>query len=130
MKVTLPKDYRKRFTLEQMDIARRISRDMKDDTSTPAEYIVYAVNDWLRAAHKHDYCEEVLKATAQFEGNCRIYEAYGEGTDCMDIWIDATVRTGAGFLVIGAYLTDIWEISSETSHADHYYARYYTEDKA
>lgn len=134
MKVTLPKDYRKMFTLEELDIARTIIRDMKEDTSTPAEYIVYAVYDWLdsiRANAKdikdYDFFRKVLSATATPQKNRNAWDAYGEGTQHMDIWIDAIVRTSNGFLVIGAYLTDIWSISEDCSMIDRYYTRYYKE---
>lgn len=131
MKVTLPKDYRKRFTLEQVDIARRIIRDMKEDESTPAEYIRYAVRDYFKhfSETEYDIIEEVLKAEAKVEGNCRAWDAYGVGTEHMDIWVDATVRTSNGFLIIGAYMTDIWSISPKDSRADHYYTRYFKEVK-
>lgn len=129
MKVTLPKDYRKRFTLEQVDIARRIIRDMKDDMSTPAEYIEYAVRDYFKATNMADCTDAVLTASAIVEPNRRSWNEYGEDTQEMDIWVEATVRTFGGFLVIGAYLTDIWCISSEDSRADHYHTRYFKEVK-
>lgn len=90
MKVTLPKDYRKTFTLEEMDIARRIIRDMKDDDTTPA------------------------------------WDAYGEDTHQMDIWVEAVAKTFDGYLELGAYLTDINGIAPNTDFTEHMYARYFT----
>ena len=46
----------------------------------------------------------------------------------MDIWISAIAKTGLGFIVIGAYLSDIWQTGAER-YADNMYIKYYTEDK-
>lgn len=130
MKVTLPKDYRKTFTLEDMDIARRIIRDMKEDDTTPTWYAEVALGHWIfKRLKNRDGVYEVLRATAEISKNRRSWEAYGEDTRQMDIWIEAVAKTFDGYLELGAYLTDINGIAPNTDFTDHMYARYYTVNK-
>lgn len=127
MKVTLPKDYRRTFTLEELDIAREIIRDMKDDDGTPAWYAEVAVDHWLQK--KDDFKQEVIRASAVIAKNCRVWDAYGDGTGCMDIWVEAVAKTWGGYLELGAYLTDIWNIGGDADFTQHMYAQYFTRNK-
>lgn len=65
---------------------------------------------------------EILKLEAEFAKNCRIRNYYGY-TDCdgnvaegkdsfdLDVWISIYAFSSyAGFYVVGAYLSDIWQI--------------------
>ena len=123
MKVKMPKNYRQKFTLEEHEIAKRIIKDMKEDESTVKEYLEYACNEVLK---DKDWTEEILKAEATTERNGRIWDAYGEGTNNMDVWIEGVARTGHGFLIIGAYLTDIWNTGS-TPYAEHCFVKRFIE---
>lgn len=127
MKVTLPKDYRKTFTLEELDIARKIIRDMKDDDATPAWYAEVAINHWF--AHKSDGLDRVLEATAEISKNRMAWNAYGDDTRQADIWVSAVAKTWGGYLELGAYLTDIWNIGGDTDYTQHMYAQYYTRNR-
>lgn len=127
MKVRMKDDYRSVFTLRQVDIARAIIRDLKSDTSTPSNYAQSAVVDFFENNKYGDYFREVLVASATVSRNHRAWDVYFEGSEDMDVWIDATVRTGNGFLIIGAYLSDIWMISPDESRAYTYYTRYFEE---
>lgn len=108
MKVTLEKDYRKYYTLEDLDHAKAVIACAKDDESKIAEYAEMTVNEVVKDGG--DYCVEILKATAHTAKNCRAFDAYGEGTGNMDIWIEAVAETTSAFVKIGAYLSDIWMI--------------------
>lgn len=125
MKVTLPKDYRRTFTLEELDIARRIIRDMKDDEFTPKDYAEIAIDHWF-SHHTTDGRDEVLTATAEISRNRIAWNAYGDDTRQTDIWISAVAKTFGGYLELGAYLTDIWNIAPDTDYTDNMYALYFT----
>lgn len=126
MKVALPKDYRKLYTLEELDIARSIIRDMKEDESTPAEYITYAINHWMSNTGNGGYIKDVYKATAEIAKNHRAWNAYSEESQGMDIWIQAVAETEEGFLRIEAYLTDIWSLSADVDYTPRFYTEFYT----
>ena len=125
MKVTLPKDYRKLFTLEEMDIARKIIRDMKDDDFTPATYAEIAIDHWF-AHHTADGRDTVLTAKAEISKNRMAWNAYSDDSRQMDIWVSAVTKTYDGYLEIGAYLTDIWQIGGEEDFTDRMFAQYFT----
>ena len=56
---------------------------------------------------------EVLKADASIAGNCRICDQYSDESGTLDIWIDATACVNNNeFIIIGAYLSDIFQISN------------------
>ena len=110
MKVKITKESRKWMTVYELDYAKDIVEQMND----PCEN----VNDYARAMGvlaAHDNVVEVIKAEASISGNCRINNAYGEGTGRLDVWIDATVKSWDAFYEIGFYLTDCWALSVETS---------------
>lgn len=125
MKVALPKDYRKTFTLEEMDIARKIIRDMKDDEFKPEQYAEIAIDHWFNH-HTADGRDTVLTATAEISKNRMVWNAYGDETRQMDIWVSAVAKTYGGYLELGAYLTDIWNIAPDTDFTGNMYALYYT----
>lgn len=119
MKVTLEKEYRKYYTLEDMDAAKIVMKYEKDDDEKPAGWLEYAVNEYLKDTA--EYCGEIIKAEARTARNCRAWNAYGDGTNNMDVWISGIARTSAGFLEIGAYLSDIWQTGA-TPYKEHIYA--------
>lgn len=127
MKVTLAKDYRKFYTLNELDIAKEIISCAKEDGATVKDYAEIAIREALRG--KGDYIEEVLKATAQTANNCRVWDRFFDGSESMDIYIEATAETSYGFIKIGTYLSDIWEIDGSANIQERMYIKYYTEDK-
>lgn len=133
MKVTLQKDYRKFYTFEDMDRAKAVIASEKDDESTVASWAVYAINEvigYLRNRKSADYSfaeeSDVIRATATTAKNCRAWNEYGEGTQDMDVWIEALAFTGDCFIEIGAYLSDIWG-SGATPYSHHVYYRVFAE---
>ncbi len=126
MKVALPKDYRKLFTLEEMDIARKIIHDMKDDDFTPALYAEIAIDHWLRHHTADDGRVTVLTATAEISKNRMAWNAYSDNSRQMDIWVRVVAKTYDGYLELGAYLTDIWSIAPDTDFTDRMFAQYFT----
>lgn len=128
MKVRLPKDYKRLFTLEQLEQAKLvISAEKDDDDETAKGWAEYAIREALK--DESDYLVEVLKADATVAGNCRIWNQYGFPADdrasgYMDVWIEATAETTEGFIKIGAYLSDIWQ-SGAVDYRNHMYIKRY-----
>ena len=107
MKVNLDKDYRELYTLSDLERAKAVIKFMKEeDSSTVKEYAEYAIREALKDTDVVD--GEIITAEAHTAGNRRVWDAYGEGTASMDVWITALARTSEGFIECGAYLTDIW----------------------
>ena len=56
---------------------------------------------------------EILRADATMARNARIWDRYFEESERMDVWIDFTAMTDDGFIIGGAYLTDIWDLADD-----------------
>lgn len=123
MKVKLDKNYRELYTLSDFERAKAVIKFMKEeDSSTVKEYAEYAVREALRDTGVYD--REIITAEAHTAGNRRVWDAYGEGTASMDVWIEALARTSEGFIEFGAYLTDIWQTGSEPYKQNMYIKRF------
>lgn len=117
MKVTLEKDYRKYYTLDDLDRARRVIAAEKEDESTVKEWAEMAIREALKNDDGiyDDYIVEIFKAEAHTAKNHRVWNAYGycdpeeANTQDMDVWIEFAAELGQGYIKGGAYLTDIWQ---------------------
>lgn len=133
MKVTLEKEYKQYYTLADLERAKEVIRLEKEDESTAASWAVYAVNEVLsylncsRSAY-YAYADEsdILKATARTAKNNRVWDAHGNGTQNMDVWIEAKAFTHNCFIEVGAYLSDIWKTGGET-YVNHIFYRVFEE---
>lgn len=122
MKVLLPKDYKKYFTVEEYEIAKEIIKMEKEDASTAKDMAEYAV----REALKNDdlcYLEEILEAKAEvcrnkYQSYDKVYNSYFEGSQFMDVYISGVARVSFGYLEFGAYLSDIWETGAREYKVD------------
>lgn len=126
MKVTLQNDYRKYYTVEDIDHAKAVIAYEKDDEMKLTEWAEYAVNEALRNEKREqvDYLRNVIQAEAHTARNCRAGQLYGEETGDMDVWVEATAKTANGFIEVGAYLSDIWQTGA-TPYKQHMYIQYY-----
>ena len=128
MKINFPKDYKRFFTLEDLDACKVVKAMQKDDETPVKDWAEYAVNEGLwngDGVCGGDYCVKVLEVSAEYARNNRIYNAYGDGSGNMDIWITAAARTTNGFIEIGAYLSDIWQTGA-TPYKEHMFVQVYT----
>ena len=127
MKVTLEKNYKDFYTISDLERAKMVIKyEKENDDMTPAGWAEYAVNEALKDTH--DFMREILKATARTARNRRAWNAYGDETENMDVWIEAVARTAYGFIEVHAYLTDIWQTGA-TPYRQHIYLEYYTESE-
>ena len=111
MKVRFEKESKKYITLEEAPIARQIIADMKEDECTVEEYAEIAI----RAAYNGKAWNiDTMRATAGISKNNRAWNAYSNNSGHLDIWIEATAYVNNDeFIMIGVYLSDIWQISGE-----------------
>lgn len=122
MKVTLEKDYRKYYTLEDLDRAKAVIKaEKEDDTYTAKEWAEYAAREALRG--EEAFLVEVIRAEATTAKNCRVWGAYTDDSADMDVYISFLAETSDGFIEAGAYLTDIWRSEAETRYKNHMYIR-------
>lgn len=129
MKVRMDRNYRKQYTLEQVDQAKAVIQwEKENDETTIEQWVAMAAREALKdtaGVNAADWMSGwILKADATTARNGRAWNQYGEGTGDMDVWIDAVVRTGEGFLEVGAYLSDIWQTGG-TDYRQHMYIKRY-----
>lgn len=125
MKVTLEKNYRAYYTLDDLDRAKAvIASEKAADDFKPEDWAEIAIREALRGTD--DYMDEILTATAETAKNSGVWDAYDEGTKDMDVWIRCTAKTArCGFIEIGTYLSDLWKVDSITPIYDRMYIRYF-----
>ena len=111
MKVSITQESKKSITAYQMTAAREIVAQLKEDEMSAADYAEYAVNAILNSTDT--FLSEILTAKAEIMRNARAWNAYGDDTADVDVWISGIARTWNGFVEYGAYLTDIWSLASD-----------------
>ena len=126
MKVRLEDRYKDFYTVRDLERARAIIKEEKEDTETAKGWAEYAVREAL--GNTSDYLIEVLKADARTAKNRRAFDAYFEKSEDMDVWIRATAETRYGFIKVGAYLSDIWQTGA-VKYKEHMHIEYFTEVK-
>lgn len=128
MKIKLTQEYKKYITVAEMPTVREIITDMKEDSSTIEDYAEMAI----QAAYDGIAYSEILKASASIAKNCRVWNAYNNHSENLDVYIEATAYVnGDEFIIIGAYLSDIWQIGSDNRKeiASNMYIRRFKEIK-
>lgn len=120
MKISFPENYKTFFTLEDVDNCNTIKKS--DSKPTSDDVLI------LARAFAHD--ADILKTSAEFAKNSRAYDVFGQSGN-MDIWI--TVHFFSEFentfYIIGAYISDVWTISTNYMEElkPHMYIRTFTE---
>ena len=128
MKVTLPKEYRSCYTLEDLDRAKLVIAAEKEDEMPIKEYAEIAIAHALKG--KTDSVKEVLKATAETIKNRNVsWDCYTNGSGNFDVWITAAAETYEGFIKVSAALSDIWQIGNGTDFRPRMWIQYFTEQK-
>lgn len=125
MKIAITKEAKRILTVAEMPAVRRLIKEMKEDT----DLAWYAKLAAIVAAGAND--ADVLEASAEIAKNCRVRNAYHEESADLDIWVRFAAYTDAGFVMGGAYLTDIWQITSDNNEdiKRHMYIRLFREVK-
>jgi hypothetical protein len=96
-------------TIAEMPAVRKVIESEEEDEWTAKE--------WAKmAAGIVCLCNsvKVLEASAEIVKNCRILDAYAEGSADFDVWIRFTVFVNDdSFAVGGVYLSDLWAASAD-----------------
>lgn len=110
MKVSITQYSKKVISIDEARIAKEIIKGEKEDTASVEEYAKMAVRAALPDGM---WVENILEASAEIVKNCRVWDAYFDGSRDLDVWITATAKTYEGFMEIGCHLTDIYKITPD-----------------
>lgn len=126
IKINLPENYKKVYTIEDVEIMKELARNFNDQTAEEAG-IADAANTLARL---FDSSAKVLEAEAETAKNARIYDYYTGAKD-VDIWITVKILGWQDFYIVGAYLSDIWSITGDNTEElkSRMYIRRFTEMK-
>ena len=122
MKVKLEEGYRDLYTLNEVQVARQVIKEVAADDETAAGWASYAAREALKDTKL--YVEEVVKASAVTARNCRAWDSYFVVSGHMDVWVRALVKTSEGYMECSAYLTDIWQTGGEDYRAHMWVRRF------
>lgn len=112
MKVKLEENYKNYYTISDLERAKAVIKwEKENDEESIITWAEYAVNEALKGTD--EFCRKVICAEARTAKNCRVWNAYSDKSETMDVWITATAKTVHGFIEVGAYLSDIWQTGSE-----------------
>ena len=126
MKVQLTSNAKKVITVDQMPAVRKVMECAKADEITVKEYAEMAAG-----IASGSYVIKVLEASAQIAGNYRVWDWYENGSAQFDVWVEFTAMTDEGFVMGGAYVSDI-HASTGDNHEElrqHMYIRKFKEVK-
>ena len=126
MKVQLTSNAKKVITVDQMPAVRKVIECAKADEITVKEYAKMAAS-----IISDSYVIKVLEASAQIFGNYRVWDWYEVGSAQFDVWVEFTAMTDDGFVMGGAYVSDI-HASTGDNHEElrkHMYFRKFKEVK-
>lgn len=126
MKVKLEERYREFYTLEDLTAAKKVIAYEREDEETAPGWAEYAAREAIY--DNRGFVRRIIEASARTAKNCRVWDAFGEGTRNIDIWVEALAETSDGFIKLGAYLTDIWQTGAER-YTDKMYIERYTLEK-
>lgn len=122
MKVKLEDGYRDLYTLNEVQVARQVIKEVAEDEETAAGWAAYSAREALKDTGV--YVEEVVKASAVTARNSRAWDSYFVGSGRMDVWVWALVKTDEGYMECSAYLTDIWQTGGEDYRAHMWVRRF------
>ena len=126
MKVQFTSEMKKVVTVAEMPAVRVVIEYMKEDQWEAKDYA-------KMAARIASGCNtvKVLEASAKVAANCRVWDAIAEGSGKFDVWVEFTAFTDNGFVMGGAYITDLWGYTCDNREETlkHMFIRKFTETK-
>lgn len=125
MKIAITKEMKRVLTVAEMPEVRRVIEGMKEDTG---------IKDYAEMAARvasGSRVKSVMEASAGIAKNCRVRDAYHPGSGDLDVWLEVIAYTEDGFVMVGAYLTDIWQITGDNNDSikRHMFIRLFREVK-
>ena len=127
MKVIIEKESREYFTVAEMDAAKQLVKDCREnDSMKPSEYAEMAI---ICAFNNNTYGLKVLEASAKVARNERVFDRFFEGSKRLDVWIEATAKVNIDcFAEIGFYLSDVWEIGADQEEDKYFRNKCYIQE--
>lgn len=126
MKVQFTAEMKRIVTVAEMPAVRKIIEAEKENDEWTAQ-------EWAKmAAGIVRPCSsvKVLEASAEIAKNCRVWDAYADGSADFDVWIRFTALVNDdSFVMGGAYLSDLWAASADNREETikHMYIRRFEE---
>ena len=110
MKIQFTADMKRIVTVAEMPAVRKVIEAEKENDE-------WTVQEWAKMAAEI-ICPrsrvKVLEASAEIAKNCRVWDAYADGSADFDVWIRFTALVNDdSFVMGGAYLSDLWAASSD-----------------
>ena len=125
MKVKFGPEQKKYITVAQLPAVRSIIESMREENLK--DYAEMAAN----IARGFGGSMEILKAEAEIARNARVWNALGDETENLDIWISVyAFNDYDGFYAIGVYITDLWAYHYDIRDEilSHMWIRHYIEN--
>lgn len=127
MKITLTADMKKVITVSEMPTVNILIKAMKEDETDVKEYAAMAA----RVAAGTNRVT-ILEASAEVAKNERVWNGMFNDSEDFDVWVKFTAYAGDCFVMGGAYLSDIWNITGwdwDKEIREHMYIRKFVETK-
>lgn len=136
MKVKFTKQAKNYITVAEAAEARKIIESLKnDDDESATDYLRSAGNLANKMINNSPFgIDRVLEADAEISRNNRAWDNYHEGSGKLDVWVQGLVKADLDtYMEIGAYLSDIWNITGnnemDVDIIEHMYIEVYRRDK-
>lgn len=126
MKVKLTDEMKKYITVAEMPAVRKVIEAEKENDEWTAQEWAKMAADIVRPYSS----VKVLEASAEIAKNCRVWDAYADGSADFDVWIRFTALVNDdSFVMGGAYMSDLWAASSDNRDEtiSHMYIRRFKE---
>ena len=86
-------NYKDYYTLANLDEANAVIEfEKNEDESTVEEWATYAAREACKNAPLDLFADDIITADAYTARNSRVWNAYGEGTGDMDVWITGIAK--------------------------------------
>lgn len=128
-KISMPQDWKRLFNVAELESIKKIQKYLTSDGSETKKLdLSWEVREVMEVACGHNL--EVLKASAEWSHNCRIYDYFDVDTGNIDVWIKVVCYGVCdGFYSLGAYLSDMWQVgdANKAEIRQHMYIKHYME---
>lgn len=109
MKIQFTNEMKHIVTVAEMPSVRSVIESERDGEWTAKEWAKMAAE--FVCPHSR---VKVLEASAEIAKNCRVWDAYADGSADFDVWIRFTALVNDdSFVMGGVYLTDLWTASAD-----------------
>lgn len=107
IKITLPAEYKQHYTINEVEQMKKVIDLYNKEMPETVGDAVQVLENMVKG--------KAIEAKAETAGNCRIYNHHDTDSGKIDIYITATIQAYDAFYIIGAYITDIWNITGDNN---------------